>query len=144
MNQDNRKHSNDVRENTQASGLAASVIALAFALAGLGLFPKVARAVNENHGKELFERRCTGCHSLDKDKEGPRLRGVYRRMSGSVPTFAYSDSVKNAHVTWDAASLDKWLTDPDAFIPDGNMAFRLIKSDERAAVITYLKEVSNK
>ena len=77
-------------------------------------------------------RRCTGCHSLDQDKEGRRLRGVYRRTSGSVASFTYSDGVKNAPITWGAASLDKWLTDADQFIPDANMAFRLAKSDERA------------
>ena len=58
-----------------------------------------------------------------------------------VPTFAYSDSVKNAHVTWDATSLDKWLADPDAFIPDSNMAFRVVNADERSSIIAYLKQI---
>jgi len=26
-------------------------------------------------GKGVFEKRCSGCHSLDRDKEGPRLAG---------------------------------------------------------------------
>ncbi len=35
-------------------------------------------------GKELFEKRCGGCHALDLDKEGPRLRGVYGRKADTV------------------------------------------------------------
>ena len=95
-------------------------------------------------GRELFERRCTGCHSLDGDKEGPRLRGVYGRKSGTVPTFKYSEALKKADVTWDETTLDKWLADPDAFIPDADMDFHLQKADERSAVIAYLKQLSNR
>jgi cytochrome c len=29
-----------------------------------------------NPGKQVFEKRCTGCHALDNEKAGPRLRGV--------------------------------------------------------------------
>src|SRR6266513_757954 len=63
-------------------------------------------------GQALFERRCTGCHALDSDHEGPRLRGVVGRAAGSVKTFQYSDALKNAKHTWNEANLDKWLTDP--------------------------------
>jgi len=135
---------NETVMNTRATLLAAGTIALTFSLAGLFVFPRIARAGNEDHGKEIFERRCTGCHSLDNDKEGPRLRGVYGRISGAVPTFNYSENVKNARITWDAALLDKWLTNPDELIPDANMAFRLPKPDERAAIIAYLKQLSKK
>ena len=124
--------------------LSASVIALSIALVALAARPKPATAGDADRGREVFGKRCTGCHSLDDDKQGPRLGGVYGRAAGSVATFAYSDAVKSAHVTWDAASLDKWLADPGAFIPDSNMAFRLVNGDERAAVIAYLKQTSGK
>jgi cytochrome c len=101
-------------------------------------------SANPDHGRDLFERRCTGCHSLDSDKEGPRLRGVYGRKSGSVASFKYSDSLKKADITWDEASLDKWLTDPDKFIADSDMDFHLQKPDERTAVVAYLKQLSGK
>jgi cytochrome c len=94
-------------------------------------------------GKEIFEKRCTGCHSLDHEKGGPHLRGVFGRSAGSVASFPYSESVRKSGVVWDAVSLDKWLTDPDAFIPDNDMAFRVTNKEERAAIIEYLKEVSS-
>src|SRR5258706_10462869 len=34
-------------------------------------------------GEAIFEKRCGGCHALDRDKEGPSLGGVYgREVSG--------------------------------------------------------------
>src|SRR5713226_9491893 len=87
--------------------------------------PGEAEAPSPSRGKETFEKRCGGCHSLDRDKEGPRLRGVYGRPSGSVSSFNYSATLKNARLTWDAGSLDKWLTDPDKFLPDADMAFHV-------------------
>src|SRR5260370_28796267 len=50
-------------------------IMLAAPLAFLA-FPRSARAQGPPHGKERFDKRCGGCHSLDNDKEGPRLRAV--------------------------------------------------------------------
>ena len=63
---------------------------------------EVGPAANAGNGKVLFEKRCTGCHSLDKNKEGPRLAGVYGRKAGSVADFSYSNELKAAKIT-DAA-----------------------------------------
>lgn len=122
-----------------------------YALAVLIYLPHASTAVvaappdgDATRGSEIFNKRCTGCHSLDGDKEGPRLRGVYGRKSGSVPSFIYSDALKKANITWDAVSLNKWLTDPDKLVPDNDMDFRLAKDDERADVIAYLKQLSGK
>jgi cytochrome c len=94
-------------------------------------------------GQELLQRRCTSCHNLDTEKEGPRLRGVFGRKSGSIASFNYSDALKSANKVWDADSLDKWLTDTDKFIPDNDMNISLKKPDERADIIAYLKQLSN-
>jgi cytochrome c len=93
-------------------------------------------------GKALFEKRCTGCHALDADHEGVRLRGVVGRMAGTIKTFQYSNALQGAGFVWDATRLDKWLTDTDSVVPDNDMAFRVPKQEERAAIITYLKSLS--
>jgi cytochrome c len=95
-------------------------------------------------GKALFETRCTGCHSLDSNKEGPRLRGVYGRKAGSVADFSYSEKLKAANFRWDQDSLDKWLTNPDAVVPDNDMAFRVANPQERADIIQFLRISSGK
>jgi cytochrome c len=93
-------------------------------------------------GQESFERRCTGCHDLDKEKEGPHLRGVFGRAAGKVESFEYSDALRKSGIKWDAATLDKWLTDPETVVHGTDMAFRVPKSDERAAIIEYLRTLS--
>ena len=71
------------------------------------------------------------------------MRGVYGRTSGTVASFKYSDALKAAHITWDATSLDKWLADPEKLVPDSDMAFQLVRAEERADIIAYLKELSS-
>lgn len=95
-------------------------------------------------GAELFAKRCGGCHSLDKNKEGPRLGGVYGRVAGKVDGFTYSDGLKSARFRWDDESLNRWLTNPDDVVKDNDMAFRLGNAAEREAVIGYLKSVSTR
>src|SRR5208282_3013168 len=112
------------------------------AMAGAGiLVAQVAQTTPapEEVGKDLFGRRCSGCHATDLNKEGPRLRGVYGRQAGSLPGFGYSEALKKTGVIWNDASLDRWLSDPDAMAPDTDMAFRLADAEERRAVIAYLK-----
>jgi cytochrome c len=95
-------------------------------------------------GKELFQARCGGCHSLDADKVGPRLRGIFGRSVASVRSFNYSDAAKSSHIKWDETALDKWLAEPDSVIPDNDMSFRLENGRERAAIIEYLKHLDQK
>ena len=96
------------------------------------------------NGKVLFEKRCSGCHALDKNKEGPRLRDVYGRRAGSVPDFNYSDELKGAKITWDGGSLDRWLFDPDEVVKDNDMAFHVSNARERADIIEFLRISSGK
>lgn len=109
--------------------------------AALMAWAAVGQTQTTPRGKELFEHRCTGCHAFDRDKEGPRLGGVYGRVSGSVASFQYSDALKKAHITWDGQSLDKWLTDPESVAPDNDMAFHLESAAERSEIIAYLKQM---
>jgi cytochrome c len=97
-----------------------------------------------SQGKILFEKRCTGCHSLTQNKEGPRLQGVYGRTSGTAPDFAYSVALKKAQIVWGEKSLDKWLTDTDAFVPGNDMDFLVSSPQERRDIISYLKQTSSK
>ena len=100
--------------------------------------------VTEKHSQELFEKRCGGCHALDRDKEGPRLGGVYGRPAASVTSFQYSSALQKSKITWTSQTLDKWLTDPEKLAPDNDMAFHVESSDERLEIISYLKRHSGK
>jgi cytochrome c len=91
-------------------------------------------------GQAVFEKRCTGCHALTENHEGPRLDGVYGRTAGAVAGFPYSAALKNAKIAWDDRTLEKWLTDPDAFLPGNNMDFHVPKAQERRDIIAWFKQ----
>ena len=95
-----------------------------------------------DRGRAVFEKRCTGCHSLERNIEGPRLGGVFGRPTGAVPGFPYSAALKNAHAVWNEQSLDKWLTEPDSFVGGSNMDFRVPKAQERQDLIAFLAKAA--
>jgi cytochrome c len=121
--------------------LGAILAAFALLVAGTSVF---AAGQSTGGGKELFEKRCGGCHALDRDKEGPRLRGVYGRVAGSVDSFQYSDALKKSKITWTDKTPEKWLTDTEKLVPSNDMTFHVEKAAERAEIIAYLKENSGK
>jgi cytochrome c len=94
------------------------------------------------HGQAVFNKRCTGCHAIDADREGPRLSGVYGRKAGSIEGFAYSKGLKNSGIIWTDATLEKWLSDPDLMYPDNNMSFSVPRAEERRDLIAFLKQQS--
>lgn len=97
-------------------------------------------AGDADRGRLIFEKRCTGCHALTQNREGPHLEGVYGRTSGTVAEFDYSDALKNAHIIWSDATLNRWLTDPDTYVPGNNMDFHVANPQERADLIRFLQQ----
>jgi cytochrome c len=97
-------------------------------------------AGDAERGKIVFEKRCTGCHAMQADRDGPRLAGVYGRRAGSVSGFTYSTALKNSRIDWNDRTLDQWLSDPDLMIPQNNMDFSVPKAAERRDLIAYLKQ----
>jgi cytochrome c len=92
-------------------------------------------------GQKLFKTQCSICHSVapGQNRIGPTLFGVVGRRSGSVPGFNYTADHKKLDVTWDAATLNKYLANPRAMVPDTSMIYAGLKNDaERADLIAYL------
>jgi len=129
--------------NTTDADLAA-VAAWAHGLQMAQAGSAVAGVGDAARGQALFEKRCTGCHALETNKQGPMLQGVYGRISGAAVGYAYSDALKKAAIVWDDESLDKWLSDPDVFIAGNNMDFLVAKAQERADLISFLRQSSDR
>jgi len=85
---------------------------------------------------------CRSCHTINAggmNMTGPNLHGLFGRKAGTVEKFNYSDVVKNAGFTWDAAHLDKWLADPKSDLPGTRMTFMGVKDPKaRTDLIAYL------
>lgn len=94
-------------------------------------------------GKDLFAKRCSGCHATDSSKEGPRLRGVLGRKAGAVAGYPYSTALRNSGITWTEDLLTKWLENPEAVVKDNDMEFRVSNAAERASLVAYLKSLRN-
>ncbi|MEP6548768.1 MAG: c-type cytochrome [Gammaproteobacteria bacterium] len=89
-------------------------------------------------GNVLYQA-CEACHSIDENDLGPRHRGVVGRAAGSIADYSYSKALKNSGLTWDEATLDRWLTNPSALVPGTKMFFQLGTAQDRADIIAYLR-----
>ena len=101
-----------------------------------------AQAADAARGKELYESRCGGCHSLDQDRIGPRHRGVIGRRAGTVADFDYSPALRAARIVWNAQTLDAWLADPERLVPGQRMNYRVPDASDRSDVIGFLQATS--
>ena len=115
-----------------------------FIAVSLALMAAPAVAGDPGRGAALYERRCSGCHSLDADRVGPRHRGVFGRAAGSLPDFAYSAALRRSGIVWDETTLDRWLANPQSLVPGQRMGFRLNDAGERADIIVYLRRESGR
>jgi cytochrome c len=87
---------------------------------------------------------CRACHEIGdgaKNEVGPVLNGVVGRKSGSHPGYNYSDANKNSGLIWDEATLQEYLKNPRAKVPDTKMLFSGLKRDDDIVnVIAFLKQ----
>ena len=85
---------------------------------------------------------CRSCHTLTEggaSMTGPNLHGLFGRKAATHGTYKYSDALKASGITWDAASLDKWIENPREVVPGTKMAFAGIKTPkDRIDLIGYL------
>jgi cytochrome c len=96
-------------------------------------------------GAQAF-RACAACHSVAPGEHmtGPSLANAWNHKAGSAEGFArYSGAMKRLEAKWDERTLDKWLADPERFLPGTTMTFSGIKdSKARRDVIAYLRAVA--
>lgn len=86
--------------------------------------------------------QCASCHSLEKGQNGigPSLVGVYGTKAGDIPGYAFSPALKASGLTWDDATLDKWLSGPMQLVPGTKMTYGgQADPAKRKALIEFLK-----
>ena len=107
----------------------------------LAKLPAPYNTADLSNGESKFAL-CSTCHTLPEggpNMTGPNLHGIFGRKAGTLPGFNYSDGLKAAGWTWDAAHIDTWITDPKADVPGTKMTFAGLKDPkDRTDVIAYL------
>jgi cytochrome c2 len=94
-------------------------------------------------GKTLFQQTCALCHASGLEKQlaagqGPLLAGVVGRPAASLPHFGYTKALGSSHLTWDAATLDRFLAGPTALVPGTTMVITVANPEDRRDLITFL------
>src|SRR5881296_2173115 len=95
---------------------------------------------NPSRGAAVFGQ-CVACHSVEPGVHltGPSLARVWGRHAGTVEGFTrYSEPLKHAAVVWDAATLDRWLEDPQTVVPRNLMTFPGLKDARQRADLKTL------
>lgn len=88
--------------------------------------------------------RCRVCHTVERgeaNRVGPNLFGIVGKKSATTAGFAYSDEMKNAKLTWDEATLTKYIQDPPGTVPGNKMALAkgAVNAQGAADIIAFLK-----
>lgn len=89
-------------------------------------------------------RRCQSCHTLAEGGRhtiGPNLHGVIGAPAASQSDFAYSPRLRESGLVWDLETLNAWIENPRALVPQNRMSFvGLRNAEDRRDVIAYIAQ----
>ncbi len=89
-------------------------------------------------GKDIYDARCSACHSVYDNRVGPMHLGVFGRKAGGVNSYRYSDALSKSDVIWNRDTLIAWLTNPETLIPGQRMGYSMDNAQDRDNVVAYL------
>jgi glucose/arabinose dehydrogenase/cytochrome c2 len=119
-----------------------SALILALAAYGTSTF-----AADANAGKDVFRGQCALCHSAEPNDnggaQGPDLNGVLGRHAAAGGSFGYTEALKKANLTWDAPTLDRFLTSPTTVVPGSAMVIPVPKKEDRENLIAYFQALKD-
>jgi len=94
------------------------------------------------HGQQLYAR-CSACHTIGQSggKMAPALNGVVGRKAGAVAGYTYSPAMAKSGLTWNTATLARFLEAPSKLVPGTKMFFPgFANPQDQADVVAYLKQ----
>jgi cytochrome c len=92
-------------------------------------------------GKKVYAARCLGCHGDLKTAStfGPNLSGIVGRQAGTGESGVHSRALVESGITWDEASLRKFLAAPTKQVPGTNMPVDVPDPQQIDDVVAYLR-----
>jgi cytochrome c len=123
--------------------LRRNIIGIIAALALAGAVSGRAAAQDAAAGEKAFVV-CRACHQVGPNAKiavGPVLNGVVGRKAGTYPGYNYSPANKDSGLTWDEATLAKYLANPQAVVKGTKMVFPGLHDPQKVTdVIAFLKQ----
>jgi glucose/arabinose dehydrogenase len=96
-------------------------------------------------GKVLFQQSCALCHAtilgpgnMPVSGQGPGLVGVVGRRAASLENFNYSRALRESGLSWDKATLDRFLEAPSVAVPGTTMPIPVPNADSRGDIVAFL------
>jgi glucose/arabinose dehydrogenase/cytochrome c2 len=118
-----------------------------FLLALLALGSSFAAAADSVNGKKLFRAQCALCHSAapgdNGGAQGPDLATVFGRNAATHPGFSYTRALADSKLTWDAATLARFLASPTTVVPGSTMVNAVPVEADRNDLVAYLEAVKS-
>ena len=102
-----------------------SLLPLAIGLV-LSVFSSPNVLANPLTEEQLYDIACSACHSLGQTPDhhiGPPLGGLVTRPAGAVAGYRYSEALRSSGWRWSLPTLQAWLAEPDAAIPNNAMNY---------------------
>jgi cytochrome c len=137
-----RRRDQALREKSRSAGAGMRTAIRRLAAVAASLLAATAASADGDagRGEKRFED-CAACHSVAAGQNGvgPSLHGVFDRKAGTLDDFRFSPAMKRSGITWDAKTLDTFLTDPQKVVPANRMPYAgLPDAADRADLIAYL------
>jgi cytochrome c len=141
MRSEKLKKGTAMRKNDLYRPAVCRVAAMVLA-SSIGLCATSALANGDPVNGAKLAKPCAICHTTVKDGAsliGPNLFGIVGRKAGSLAGYSYSPAMKASGLTWDEATLTKYLMAPSTVVPGTKMTYNgFQKQDDAASVAAYL------
>ena len=89
---------------------------------------------------------CQACHTVKAggmNKVGPNLHGIMNRPAAKADGFTYSAPLNESGLSWDVATLDRWIAAPNDLVPGTTMVFAgIADAGQRADLIAFLQQAT--
>lgn len=131
-----------------AAALSGVAVGTVIALRSAGEIPPPAPAQTfadirppEETFNPVFEP-CAHCHQIGRGARsatGPILQGLAGRKAGTLPGYPFSPAMRASGLTWDAATLDRFIAAPHAVVPGSRMIYAgLDDAERRKALVEFI------
>lgn len=100
----------------------------------------------DDAGQVAFNTHCRNCHSVkpDDNRLGPTLHNIFGAPAGQAKDFPNYSGSLTPDITWDEATLDKFIADPKSIASNTTMTpfSGVPDAEQRKLIIDYLKAQS--